>query len=65
MKVPRDEILWATYYVDGVKRWAVTSKQARDCYYLYEIRGDSLSKLGKARTPDKLEEKYLEGWLYK
>ena len=37
----------------------LTSKPARDFYFLYEVLEDgSLKKLGKARSPTELEEKF-------
>lgn len=63
MKIPSGETLWVIYCVGGIKRWVVTSKQARDYYFLYKVNGESLEKVGKARTPSELEEKYLKDWL--
>lgn len=62
MRVPNNEILWVTYCVDGTMRWVVTSKQARDYYFLYKVGAKVLEKIGRAKSPDELEEKYLKGW---
>lgn len=60
MKYPKNEIVWMTYYDSaGALQFFVTSKAARDYYFLYEVREDqSYVKLGKARSPRDLEEKY-------
>lgn len=40
-------------------RFFITSKEtSRDFYFLYEVSGGSVKKLGKARSPKDLEEKY-------
>ena len=52
--VPNGEIIWETYIVNGKERYIVTSKPVRDYYYIYEVLGGSLKKLGKARTPVEL-----------
>ena len=36
----------------------MTSKEARDYYFLYELVDGKLKKLGKARSPKELEEKF-------
>jgi hypothetical protein len=42
---------------DGTPSFILTSKPARDFYFLYEVLDDgSLKKLGKARSPTELEE---------
>lgn len=59
MKYPKGEIVWTGYYDrDGNLRYVITSKEARDCYFLYEAKGDSLDKLGKAKEPTELVKKY-------
>lgn len=54
IKIPKGEVLWETYVIKGEERYIVTSKPVRDYYYIYEILGDSLKRLGKARTPVEL-----------
>lgn len=60
IKCPNGEILWVTYINN--KRDAVciiTSKPSRDFYFLYEVLDDgTIKKLGKARSPTELEEKF-------
>lgn len=54
IKAPKGEVVWETYIIGGKERYIVTSKPVRDYYYIYEVSGDSLKKLGKARTPVEL-----------
>lgn len=59
IRYPKGERLWARYYdKKNALRFFITSKEARDYYFLYEVSGDSVKKLGKARTPRDLEMKY-------
>lgn len=60
LKLPKGEIVWVRYCdAKGVPVFVLTSKELRDCYYLYEANEDgSLKKLGKARTPPELESKF-------
>lgn len=59
MKYPKGEIAWTGYYDrDGNLRFVITSKEARDCYFLYEAKGDELTKLGKAKEPPELIKKF-------
>ena len=61
IKPPRGERIWTTWYnIDGSAAYVITSKDTRDYYYIYAVGSDgSLTKLGKARTPPELEEKYV------
>lgn len=58
-KVPSNETIWVQYRFDGNITHLITSNRQRDTYYIYEVRGTSLNKLGKGRDPQVLEEKYL------
>ena len=60
MKIPKGEVLW-TQYSDGERTThIITSKADRSIYFLYAVSPDkALKKLGKAKTPVELEEKYL------
>lgn len=59
IKCPKGERLWVRYYdKKNSLRFFITSKEVRDYYFLYEVSGDSVKKLGKARTPRDLEIKY-------
>lgn len=57
---PRGEIAWVGYYnADGNPVCVLTSKPARDYYFLYEILPDGkLNKLGRAKSPVELEQKF-------
>jgi hypothetical protein len=58
---PKNEQMWWLYKSkSGKPIFLLTSKKNnRDYYYLYEvIPGDELKKLGRAKTPPELEEKF-------
>lgn len=57
--IPRTEILWVTYTRTDGETFYITSKPIRDYYYCYHLVGGKAVKLGKARTPPELEEKYF------
>lgn len=60
LKMPKGEQAWVRYLNTKGEHVAIlTSKPSRDFYFLYEISPDgSLTKLGKARSPTELEEKF-------
>lgn len=60
IKCPKGEHFWMRYYDQkGSLRFFITSKEtSRDFYYLYEVSDAAVKKLGKARSPKDLEEKY-------
>ena len=57
---PKNEQMWWLYRnKSGTPIFLMTSKKNRDYYYLYEVLpGDELKKLGRAKTPPELEEKF-------
>lgn len=59
-KCPRGEIVWVSHY-DRTNnlRYIITSKPARDYYFLYELKDGRLVKLGKNKSPRALEDKYI------
>lgn len=57
---PKGEIVWERIYSGGQLIYLVTSKPARDFYILYKFDSGILKKLGKARTPVELREKYCK-----
>lgn len=60
-KHPKGEIVWVSYYDnDHNLKYIVTSKPARDYYFLYELKGGKFVKLGKHRNPIALEDKYID-----
>lgn len=60
MKIPKNERLWVSYLnFDGTLAHIITSKNdSRDTYYLYEVSGENLKKLGKSDSPMELETKF-------
>ena len=60
MTYPKGELVWTSYYNTASElMFIVTSKSAmRDMYFLYELVDGSLIKLGKAKSPLELEEKF-------
>lgn len=60
IKAPKNEtgmVLYLNKY--HIPVFFLTTKQPRDFYYLYEISEDGkLTKLGKAKSPKELEEKF-------
>lgn len=60
--IPKDEIRWVSYKtVSGETKYTITSKLSRDCYYLYEHKKDGdgcAERIGKAKTPIELENKF-------
>lgn len=59
-KSPKGEIIWEQFYSGGKLMYVVTSKPARDTYYLYRNESGVLRKIGKAKSPVDLREK-MEG----
>lgn len=56
---PRGERVWAGYYNGhGELLFIVTSKEARDMYFLYELTEGNFKKLGKAKEPPELIKKF-------
>lgn len=59
MQYPKGEIVWTGYYnLSHQLRFIITSKPSRDYYFLYEVVDGTFKKLGKAKTPTELEEKF-------
>lgn len=60
IKYPKNEISWVLRKdSNGSPRFLITSKEARDWYYIYAVQeSGALTKLGKAHTPKELEGKY-------
>ena len=61
LKIPKGEVLWTRYSVDGERiTHIITSKADRTMYFLYAVSPENaLKKLGKAKTPVELEERFL------
>lgn len=59
MRYPRGEIVWTGYYDRKHELlFVVTSKPARDYYFLYGVENGELKKLGRAKTPAELEARF-------
>lgn len=59
MPVPRGEHAFTGYYNrKGILLFVITAKEARDYYYLYEVKDDVYTKLGRSRNPLELVEKF-------
>lgn len=59
MVYPKGEQVWVSYYNSFHELlFIITSKQNRDYYYIYEFDGETFHKLGKAKSPIDLEEKF-------
>lgn len=60
-KFPKGEIVWTGHYdQNGVLRYIITSKSARDTYFLYEAADGKFIRLGKDKNPQVLEKKYIK-----
>ena len=56
---PKGEHVWVGYYTkDRNLLFIMTSKESRDFYYLYERIDGNFKKLGRAKSPQELEEKF-------
>lgn len=59
MTYPKGEDVWVGYYnLDNKLVFIMTSKPTRDYYFLYEFVDGVFKKLGKAKSPLELEEKF-------
>lgn len=59
MKYPKGETVWVSYYNSKKELlFIMTSKPIRDFYFLYEVVDGEFKKLGKAKNPTELEEKF-------
>lgn len=56
---PKGERVWVGYYNTNHELILIlTSKESRDYYYLYELVDGGFKKLGRARSPVELEERF-------
>lgn len=59
--IPRTETIWETYTTSNGDTYYVTTKSnSREYYFLYKSVNGAAEKLGKARNPIDLKEKYLK-----
>ena len=58
-KYPSGETVWVRYANrNGDTICIITSKEARDWYYLYDLEDGEFVKRGKAKEPTELVEKF-------
>ena len=59
--IPRTEKVWLKRtMLDGSVYYITTKELDTSWHYLYKMDGDTAKKLGKARTPNELEDKYID-----
>ena len=58
---PKNEMIWVVYHKSSKEPPVafITSKESREYYYAYRVVGDAYKKVGRARSPVELEEKYI------
>lgn len=59
--IPKTERIWVKRITEKGETYYITSKDTRDYYFLYKMDGDKAIKLGKAKSPLELEQKYIGG----
>lgn len=57
--IPKTERIWVKRITEKGETYYITSKDTRDYYFLYKMDGDKAVKLGKAKSPLELEQKYI------
>ena len=57
--IPKTERIWVERTTEKGEVYNITSKEARDYYFLYKMENNKAVKLGKAKSPSYLEEKYI------
>lgn len=58
--IPKSEHIWTKIVMNVNNVYYITSKNIGDYYFLYKLNGDKAVKLGKAKSPLELEEKYID-----
>ena len=59
--IPKTERIWVKRIKEKGEPYYITSKDTRDYYFLYKMDGEKAVKLGKAKSPLELEQKYIGG----
>lgn len=57
--IPKSERIWVTHKTEKGETFYITSKESRDCYFIYKEEKGKAVKLGKASSPVDLEKKYI------
>ena len=56
----KDEIIWVSYHdKSGNQRYIITSKAAREYYFIYRCDDEKYVKLGRGKNPAALEREYI------
>lgn len=56
---PPGEIVWVSHYnKEHDLRYIITSKPARDAYFLYEMRNGKFVRWGRGQDPQSLADRY-------
>ena len=59
IKYPKGEHVWVGYYNrKGELLFIITSKETREWYFLYELADGVFKKIGKAKNPTELTERF-------
>lgn len=58
--MPKSEHIWTKIVINTNNVYYITSKNIGDYYFLYKLNGDKAVKLGKAKSPLELEEKFID-----
>lgn len=59
--IPKNEKVWVEFTALNGDIFLTTTKEGdRSCYFLYKIINGVATKLGKAKDPIELEEKYID-----
>lgn len=60
-RLPKNETLWMTRVTENGEVFFITSKEDdRRMYFLYKVDALRPARIGKARTPAELEERYID-----
>lgn len=58
--IPKSEHILTKIVINTNNVYYITSKNIGDYYFLYKLNGDKAVKLGKAKSPLELEEKFID-----
>lgn len=58
--IPRSETIWLKRTTAKGDVYCITSKETRDCYFLYKLENNTAIKIAKGSSPQSLEEKYIK-----
>lgn len=58
--ISKSEHIWTKIVINTNNVYYITSKNIGDYYFLYKLDGDKAVKLGKAKSPLELEEKFID-----